>query len=146
MEATLGESVRHDNHRCAPTTMQCNMFTFHARAARAAIAASSSSIGNLLFNAFNDIFRIYRYENSALPGDHVSERYRALTAPPQSDPFALVFGVVYLALGVLGLALGVGEDRMWMVGPLHFGKVDHGIHVLLGIIFLAGGLFTKSND
>ena len=60
--------------------------------------------------------------------------------------FALVFGVVYLALGVLGLALGTGEERMWMVGPLHFEKVDHGIHVLLGIVFLAGGLFTKRID
>ena len=60
--------------------------------------------------------------------------------------FSLVFGVVYLALGILGLALGTGEDRMWMVGPLHFGKADHGIHVLLGIIFLAGGLFTKRTD
>lgn len=59
--------------------------------------------------------------------------------------FALVFGVVYLALGVLGLALGVGEDRMWVLGPLHFGKVDHGIHVLIGIIFLAGGLFNKND-
>jgi uncharacterized protein DUF4383 len=59
--------------------------------------------------------------------------------------FALVFGVVYLALGVLGLAIGTGEDRMWMVGPLHFGKSDHAIHVLLGIVFLAGGLFTKKD-
>ena len=57
--------------------------------------------------------------------------------------FSLAFGVVYLALGVLGMALGTGADRMWMLGPLHFGQVDHGIHVLLGIIFLAGGLFTK---
>jgi hypothetical protein len=60
--------------------------------------------------------------------------------------FCLVFGVVYLALGILGLALGTGEDSMWMVGPLHFGKSDHGIHVLLGVIFLAGGLFTKKVD
>ena len=61
--------------------------------------------------------------------------------------FALVFGVVYLALGILGLALGVGEDRMWNVaGILHLGTSDHGIHVLLGIIFLAGGLFTKRID
>jgi len=60
--------------------------------------------------------------------------------------FCLVFGVVYLALGILGLALGAGEDRMWMLGPLHFGKSDHGIHVLLGIVFLAGGLFTKKID
>ena len=57
--------------------------------------------------------------------------------------FSLVFGVVYLALGVLGLALGTGGERMWEVGPLMLGQVDHGIHVLLGIIFLAGGLFTK---
>ena len=42
--------------------------------------------------------------------------------------------------------MGTGEDRMWMVGPLHFGKVDHFIHVLLGIVFLAGGLFTKRVD
>ena len=60
--------------------------------------------------------------------------------------FSLAFGVVYLALGVLGMALGTGEDRMWMLGPLHFGNADHGIHVLLGIIFLAGGLFTKRVD
>ena len=57
--------------------------------------------------------------------------------------FSLVFGVVYLALGVLGLALGHPPDRMWVVGPLHLGTADHGIHCLLGIVFLAGGLFTK---
>ncbi len=60
--------------------------------------------------------------------------------------FSLVFGVVYLALGVLGFGLGTGADRMWMLGPLHFGQADHGIHSLLGIIFLAGGLFTKKVD
>ena len=58
--------------------------------------------------------------------------------------FSLVFGVVYLALGILGLAMGVGEERMWMVGPLHFGQIDHAIHILLGVAFLAGGLFTKT--
>ena len=60
--------------------------------------------------------------------------------------FSLVFGVVYLALGILGMALGTGEDRMWMLGPLHFGQADHGIHILFGVIFLAGGLFTKRVD
>ena len=57
--------------------------------------------------------------------------------------FCLIFGVVYLALGILGMALGVAPDRTWMVGPLHFGQADHGIHILLGVILLAGGLFTK---
>ncbi|HXC72328.1 MAG TPA: DUF4383 domain-containing protein [Pyrinomonadaceae bacterium] len=57
--------------------------------------------------------------------------------------FCLIFGIVYLALGCLGFVMGTPPDRMWMVGPLHFGQADHGIHALLGIIFLAGGLFTK---
>ncbi len=53
--------------------------------------------------------------------------------------FCLVFGLVYLALGVLGLVMGDLN-----LGPLMFGKVDHGIHLILGAIFLAGGLFTKN--
>jgi len=60
--------------------------------------------------------------------------------------FCLVFGVVYLGLGILGMALGTGEQRMWMVGPLDLGQSDHGIHILLGVVFLAGGLFTKRVD
>ena len=59
--------------------------------------------------------------------------------------FSLIFGVVYLGLGICGMAFGTGAERMWMVGPLHFGQVDHGIHILLGVVFLAGGLFTKTN-
>jgi hypothetical protein len=58
--------------------------------------------------------------------------------------FALVFGVVYLGLGVLGLGIGGGPERLWELGPLHLTQVDHGIHMLLGVIFLAGGLFTKN--
>ena len=58
--------------------------------------------------------------------------------------FSLVFGVVYLALGILGMALGESPDRMWVVGPLELGQADHGLHILLGVIFLAGGLFTKA--
>lgn len=58
--------------------------------------------------------------------------------------FCLIFGVVYLGLGVLGLAFGnPAQNRLFNVGPLVFGMVDHGLHVLLGAAFLAGGLFTK---
>lgn len=58
--------------------------------------------------------------------------------------FCLVFGLVYLGLGVLGLLLGAPPDRMFMLGPLHFGQADHGIHILLGVIFVAGGFLTKN--
>jgi len=57
--------------------------------------------------------------------------------------FALVFGIVYLALGILGMALGTAPHRLWTVGPLELGTSDHAIHILLGAVFLAGGLFTK---
>jgi uncharacterized membrane protein HdeD (DUF308 family) len=57
--------------------------------------------------------------------------------------FCLVFGIVYLALGIFGMVLGVDPGKMWNVGPLMLGMADHGIHLLLGAIFLAGGLFTK---
>src|SRR5258705_13784807 len=59
--------------------------------------------------------------------------------------FCLVFGVVYLALGILGLFVfgDPAMDRMWHVGPLELGRIDHLIHVLLGLVFLGGGLLTK---
>jgi hypothetical protein len=60
--------------------------------------------------------------------------------------FCLVFGVVYLLLGVAGFVAGSGEDKMLSVipGTLELGTVDHGIHLLLGILFLIGGLTTKA--
>jgi uncharacterized membrane protein HdeD (DUF308 family) len=61
--------------------------------------------------------------------------------------FCLLFGVVYLALGLLGqFVLGdPAMDRMWHVGPLDLARVDHFIHILLGLVFLAGGLLTKKS-
>ena len=53
--------------------------------------------------------------------------------------FCIIFGLVYLLLGILGLAMGELN-----IGPLMLGKVDHGIHLIVGVIFLAGGLFTKN--
>ena len=52
--------------------------------------------------------------------------------------FCTIFGLVYLLLGIVGLAKG---DLT--IGPLMLGKVDHGIHLIVGALFLAGGLLTK---
>ena len=59
--------------------------------------------------------------------------------------FCLIFGVVYLALGFLGLfVFGAGADKMWNVlGVLELGKMDHLIHIVLGLIFLGGGLLKN---
>jgi hypothetical protein len=53
--------------------------------------------------------------------------------------FCIIFGLVYLLLGILGLAMGELH-----IGPLMLGKVDPGIHLIVGAIFLAGGLFTRN--
>ena len=54
--------------------------------------------------------------------------------------FCLIFGIVYLLLGVVGWFMGAGPDHMFNVGSLlMLGKMDHIIHVVLGLIFLIGG-------
>jgi hypothetical protein len=59
--------------------------------------------------------------------------------------FCLLFGAVYLLLGIVGFLLGDGPDRMFNVaGLLHLGTMDHIIHLALGTIFLIGGLLTKA--
>ena len=59
--------------------------------------------------------------------------------------FCLVFGLVYLLLGIAGFVAGQGADYMLTILPdqLMLGKIDHAIHLLLGILFLAGGLMTS---
>ena len=58
--------------------------------------------------------------------------------------FCLLFGLVYLLLGVCGWFLGTGAEHMFNIpnasSPLlMLGKMDHIIHIVLGVIFLAGG-------
>jgi hypothetical protein len=74
--------------------------------------------------------------------------------------FCIVFGAVYLLLGILGFALGTAQastmagmagmgidPNMWRVipGQLELGRMDHIIHLLLGILFLIGGFMTKAD-
>lgn len=70
--------------------------------------------------------------------------------------FALAFGAVYLLLGIVGFIMGspgsstianmtMEDGRLWKVipGTLELGTADHAVHILLGIVFLAGALMTK---
>src|ERR1041384_2129149 len=61
--------------------------------------------------------------------------------------FCIIFGIVYALLGICGFLLGTGPDRMFdMLAALglHLGKMDHIIHILLGLIFLIGGFMTSA--
>jgi hypothetical protein len=70
--------------------------------------------------------------------------------------FCLAFGAVYLLLGILGFVMGAPgasemagmmnqDSRLWKVlpGTLELGQMDHIVHVLLGLVFLAGGVLTR---
>jgi uncharacterized membrane protein HdeD (DUF308 family) len=55
--------------------------------------------------------------------------------------FCLVFGIVYALLGVAGFLFG-GADRMLNIIPnqLVLMTADHVVHVILGALFIIGGL------
>jgi hypothetical protein len=70
--------------------------------------------------------------------------------------FCLAFGAVYLLLGVVGFVMGAPgaseiagmthqDSRLWKVlpGTLELGQMDHVVHVLLGVVFLAGGVLGR---
>jgi hypothetical protein len=69
--------------------------------------------------------------------------------------FDLAFGAVYGLLGVLGFLLGSQgaphgvpgppDARLWSVipGVFEVGTSDHVVHILLGLLFLVGGLLTR---
>ena len=57
--------------------------------------------------------------------------------------FCLLFGIIYLALGVIGLAKGNLDIA---VIKLMLKKTDHLIHILVGVLFLAGGLLSSKDS
>jgi hypothetical protein len=71
--------------------------------------------------------------------------------------FGIVFGVVYLLLGLAGFLLGspgtpsmagmAADSRLFSVipGVLELGTPDHLFHVLGGIVFLGAALMTKAD-
>ena len=70
--------------------------------------------------------------------------------------FCIVFGAVYGLLGVAGFLLGSpgtpdmpgmeADSRLFKVlpGTLELGTMDHGLHILLGLVFLVAGFLTKA--
>jgi len=57
--------------------------------------------------------------------------------------FCITFGLVYAGLGVLGFLVGnPGPERILTVIPdkLILGRMDHIVHIVLGALFILGGL------
>lgn len=69
--------------------------------------------------------------------------------------FCIAFGAVYLLLGIAGFAVGTSAEPgvpgphdtnllKLIPGTLEFGTMDHIVHILLGAIYLIGGLMTRA--
>lgn len=75
-------------------------------------------------------------------------------SPSAAKTFCVAFGAVYLLLGVAGFVAGTDgapgvpgphDARLLKLipGTLEFGTMDHIGHILLGTIYLIGGLMTR---
>ena len=58
--------------------------------------------------------------------------------------FCIIFGIVYGLLGLIGFVAG-GTDYEFTLIPsqLVLGKMDHIVHVILGILFIVAGFSTR---
>jgi uncharacterized protein YjeT (DUF2065 family) len=77
----------------------------------------------------------------------------------QAKAFCLAFGAVYLLLGLVGFIAGApgistlhgmagmsADDKLLKIipGAFEVGTADHTIHIILGLVFLVGGLMTRA--
>ena len=69
----------------------------------------------------------------------------ALAVPSFVGTFMVIFGLVYLALGILGL-VSIGIQGMGQVaGFLHVNGPDNLLHVGLGIFIILAGTVTRKS-
>jgi hypothetical protein len=71
--------------------------------------------------------------------------------------FNIIFGVVYLLLGLVGFLAGTQATPSMpdmtpnahllkiLPGTLEFGTMDHVVHILLGLVFILGGVLTRGD-
>lgn len=67
----------------------------------------------------------------------------AMAAPGSAATFLVIFGIVYLAIGILG-ATSIGDAGMTKVlGFLHVNPADNYLHIALGIVIALAGMATR---
>lgn len=67
----------------------------------------------------------------------------AFKAPMKSALWLKILGLVYLIIAVLGFVMVPGGGLL--LGLVHTNDADHWLHIVLGIVLLAGGFAGKSN-
>ncbi len=67
----------------------------------------------------------------------------ALASPSSARVFLILFGVVYLVIGIIGFAAIGGEGMTRILGFLHVNGADNYLHIGLGVVILLLGLLTR---
>lgn len=67
----------------------------------------------------------------------------ALAAPGFAATFMVIFGIVYLALGIIGFATIGGQGMTKVLGFLHVNGADNYLHIALGIVITLAGMATR---
>ena len=67
----------------------------------------------------------------------------AMAAPASASTVMVIFGIVYLLIGIVGIT-SVGENGMAKVlGFLHVNAADNYLHIALGIVIALAGMITR---
>jgi hypothetical protein len=64
----------------------------------------------------------------------------AIAAPGSVRGFLILFGIVYLGLGIYGVVTMGTEETKKLLGFLHVNKNDNYLHIGLGLIILLAGM------
>ena len=68
----------------------------------------------------------------------------AMAAPGSAAGFLKLFGIVYLGLGIFGMAtMGTAETQK-LLGFLHVNKADNYLHIGLGVVILLAGFLRRA--
>jgi hypothetical protein len=97
----------------------------------------------IIGESHNAIFHADRFHNLVHIGSGVLFILVATAAPTAIKGFMVLFGLVYLALGVIGY-LNFGKEGMGKVlGILHVNAADNYLHIGLGLVILLVGATTR---
>jgi hypothetical protein len=67
----------------------------------------------------------------------------ALAAPGFASTFLILFGLVYLALGIIGMVTIGSEGLTKLLGFLHVNGADNYLHIALGVVILIAGFASR---
>jgi hypothetical protein len=92
----------------------------------------------------NAIFHADTVHNAVHIGSGVLFILFALASPGAASGFMILFGIVYLAIGILGMVSIGGEGMTKLLGVLHVNGADNYLHIALGAVILIAGFATRS--